>query len=63
MVSHEIMKTTVFSIKTSTLQCTKKIKQVLGIIWGYPVQGKLEDTVNLQDLVVQKINHVLWLIP
>ena len=32
LVSHEIMKTTAFSIKASTLQRTKKIKQVLGII-------------------------------
>ena len=64
MVSQEIMKTAVFSIKASTLQCTnKKIKQVLGMMWGYPIQGIFEDTVNLQDLVVQNLNRVLWLIP
>ena len=59
MASREIITTTLFSIKASALQCTKKRKQILGIIWGYPIKGKFEDTVNLQDFVVQKLNHVL----
>ena len=48
-----------FKLKLLHYSIPKNLKQVLAIFWANATHGKFGDTVNLQESVLQKLNHVL----